>query len=72
MTERDMKGECWGCKFKMEIPGNCHIQCIRFDKYMTGNAHGIKMGWFFYPWVFDPVWKTSLCRNYEPKEVKQS
>lgn len=32
---------------------------------MTGNRHGIRNGWFFYPMVFDPGWKTKLCSNYK-------
>ena len=61
-------GECWSCKFKEEVPGDYHIKCINPDSEMTGNPHGIKNGWFFYPFLFDPIWKEKLCRNFEGKE----
>jgi len=32
---------------------------------MTGNAHGVKNGWFIYPLLFDPIWKTKECDNFE-------
>jgi hypothetical protein len=25
------------------------------------------MGWFFYPWLFDPTWKTCRCGHFEEK-----
>lgn len=33
---------------------------------IKGNAHGIKMGWFFWPANFDPVWLES-CTGFEQK-----
>ena len=33
---------------------------------VTGNPHGIKRGWFNWPWNFDPVWLES-CNGFEPK-----
>jgi len=66
-TERNMTTECWTCLHRREVPGNAHIQCEKPDPDMTGNAHGISRGWFFYPALFDPTWKTALCRNYEAK-----
>jgi hypothetical protein len=30
----------------------------------TGNPHGKRMGWFLYPFLFDPVWKEVGCPNY--------
>ncbi len=62
--------ECYSCKSKVDIPGNAHIMCINPDPLMTGVAHGIKMGWFLYPTLFDPVWKTKKCNNYEPIKIK--
>lgn len=37
------------------------------DLGIQGNAHGIKKGWFNWPWNFDPVWLDS-CSGFEPKE----
>lgn len=62
--ERTMMNECYTCKHKENVPGNCHIKCVKPDANMTGNEHGIKEGWFMYPLLFDPVWKTKECDNY--------
>ena len=67
-TERKMTNECWGCTHKKSVPGNCHIKCAKPAASMTGNEHGIKNGWFFYPSLFDPTWKTSVCNNFESVE----
>jgi hypothetical protein len=32
-----------------------------------GNPHGIKNGWFAWPFNFDPVWLES-CNGFEEKE----
>lgn len=62
-----MKTECYKCIFKQNVPGNAHIACGKPDVNMTGKAHGIKKGWFFYPYLFDPIWREKECDNY--KEV---
>lgn len=63
-----MMTECYSCKSKDNVTGNAQIKCNNPDTEMTGDAHGIRNGWFFYPILFDPTWKTKLCSNYE--EVK--
>ena len=60
--------ECYSCTHRRTIPGDCHINCVKPDAKMTGNEHGIKNGWFMYPFNFDPCWKTRDCRNFEPVE----
>lgn len=71
MTEQERKQairrECWDCEYKEEVPGNAHIQCRKPDSEMTGDPHGIRMGWFFYPLLFDPIWKTKSCSNFKVK-----
>jgi len=69
MIERDMLNECYHCQFKKEVPGNAHIRCTNPDPKMKGNPHGVKNGWFFYPILFDPVWKTKMCSNYQHHEA---
>ena len=34
---------------------------------ISGNAHGIKSGWFYWPINFDPVWLES-CNGFEAKK----
>ena len=57
---------CFGCKNHEEVPGNYHIRCKKPDPEMTGNEHGKASGWFLYPFLFDPVWATKRCKNYDP------
>jgi len=35
---------------------------------IKADPHGIKNGWFNFPWNFDPVWLL-YCDGFEPKEV---
>ena len=70
MKERNMKNECWSCKNKRPVPGNCHISCANPDLEMTGHEHGKKNGWFIYPSCYDPVWKTKDCSNFKSKTAK--
>ena len=32
-------------------------------------AHGVRSGWFNWPWDFDPTWLLT-CNGFEAKEVK--
>ena len=64
----NMRNECYFCRFMQRVPGNAHIKCTNPDPEMEGHEHGKKKGWFFYPTLFDPVWKTKCCDNFEPKE----
>ena len=57
--------QCYKRKFKRNVSGNCHITCINPDINMTGNPHGINNGWFWYPVLFDPIWGTKKCDNFE-------
>lgn len=59
--------ECYECIHKRNVPGNCHIQCNAPDPNMTGDPHGINKGWFMYPILFDPAWKTKVCVNFNKK-----
>jgi hypothetical protein len=69
---RNARKECYSCAHKRDIPGNCHIKCVKPDADMTGDLHGIRSGWFFYPRIFDPSWKTAMCKNYELNEQCKS
>ncbi|MCK5601997.1 hypothetical protein KAR91_09015 [Candidatus Pacearchaeota archaeon] len=72
MGERTMMDECYQCVNKRPVPGNCHIDCANPDPEMTGDPHGMKNGWFIYPFCFDPVWKTKDCVNFESKAVSDA
>jgi hypothetical protein len=37
---------------------------------IKGNPHGIKHGWFNWPWNFDPLW-LEQCNGFERKEVNE-
>lgn len=67
-----MMNNCYKCKSRRDVPGNCHIQCVTPDAEMTGDEHGIKNGWFMYPLLFDPIWATKKCRNYKSIESSVS
>lgn len=60
------KTNCYLCIHKRSVPGDTHISCTKPDPKMTGNIHGIRNGWFLYPYCFDPIWKTKACDNYQP------
>lgn len=68
---RNMMNECYTCQNRCDIPGDAHSRCLKPDFGMTGNTHGVINGWFFYPFNFDPIWKTKDCVNYLAKEVKK-
>ena len=59
------KTSCGSCKHIRSVSGNCHVLCSKVDITMTGKEHGIKNGWFAYPFNFDPIWRTSECASYE-------
>jgi hypothetical protein len=65
MKELDKHNECWSCVSKKSVPGNAHIKCADPDPEMTGHPRGIENGWFYYPQLFDPVWKTKMCSNFK-------
>jgi hypothetical protein len=65
--KQNMHDECYTCRHARKVSGDCHIACANPDPEMTGNPHGITKGWFHYPVLFDPVWKTKDCNNYDRK-----
>jgi len=66
VTDRGLvRNECYKCIHKRNVSGNTHIKCVKPDFEMTGDTHGIGMGWFIYPELFDPAWMTHKCANFE-------
>lgn len=56
--------DCYNCIFRNDLPGNAHSSCSNHYAKVTGNEHGKRNGWFFWPYNFDPVWLES-CTGFE-------
>lgn len=62
--------KCHNCNnSEIAIGSGHHIFCKNPDREMTANPHGIRNGWCFYPFNFDPIWLTKQCSNYSDKEI---
>lgn len=61
-----MKPDCYKCFHRLDIPGDCHSRCNNFAAKVSGNAHGIRQGWFRWPLNYDPVWLES-CDGFSDK-----
>jgi hypothetical protein len=48
--------DCYKCVHRRNVPGDAHSGCANSAARVTGNSHGIRMGWFLWPANFDPVW----------------
>lgn len=64
----DTKPDCYKCKHRGELLVGLHSTCANREAKVTANAHGIKSGWFFWPYNFDPVWLVS-CDGFAPREA---
>jgi len=40
------------------------------DLNIKGNPHGIRNGWFNWPWNFDPTW-LERCDGYTSRQAQQ-
>lgn len=51
------KFDCYSCRYQGDVANSAHICCEHlFPKNIKGDSHGIKNGWFCFPFNFDPVW----------------
>jgi len=67
------KTSCYKCINRGSVPGSAHISCLKPNPNMEGDNHGIKEGWFNYPYDFDPVWRIGECENFvsiEPNKIE--
>jgi len=48
-------------------PPQVSTQAIAAKFEIKANPHGIRQGWFNWPWNFDPTWLEN-CNAYEPNE----
>jgi hypothetical protein len=62
----DQKPDCYKCVHRLDVPGDCHSRCNNHAAKVRGNAHGIKRGWFRWPFNFDPVW-LDACDGWSDK-----
>lgn len=66
--------DCYKCVHRLNVPGSTHSRCNNFQARATGHEHGIKNGWFLWPFNFDPTWLTScngFSDNPEDKKDRQ-
>lgn len=62
----DQKPDCYKCVHRLDVPGDCHSRCNNHAAKVRGNEHGIKHGWFRWPFNFDPVW-LEACDGWSDK-----
>ena len=62
-----IKPDCYECKYRETIPGDCHSSCANKKAHVDGNEYGRKNGWFMWPWNFDPTWLIS-CDGFKAKD----
>lgn len=62
------KPNCYDCIYRHDIPGDCHSGCANLCANVSADLHGIRKGWFVWPFNFDPVW-LNTCDGYKPKTV---
>ena len=93
------KPNCYECKHRRNLVGDCHSSCAHPDSGygnnpldsllalmgkrvhnlnplgeklgIAGNLHGIKHGWFCWPWNYDPIW-LETCNGFEAKGGESS
>lgn len=63
----DKNPNCYECSYRREITWDCHSDCRNCDAKVKGNPHGIKNGWFRWPFNFDPTWLVE-CDGFKQKE----
>lgn len=66
-TSESMSGACYNCKYRGCVPGDTHSCCNNSLAIAFGEEHGIRNGWFFHPFNFDPVW-LRYCDEFEKEE----
>lgn len=59
--------DCYKCVHRRKLLGDEHSECKSTTARVKGNAGGIRRGWFFWPFNFDPVWLVE-CTGFEAKE----
>lgn len=55
---------CHQCRHVRSIPGDAHVACAKPCPTVVGAEHGVRNGWFLYPFNFDPGWGSG-CTHFE-------
>jgi hypothetical protein len=58
---------CYKCIYRQGIAGDAHSACTNKNAIVKGDKYGIRSGWFFHPFNFDPTWLIS-CNGFESNE----
>jgi len=79
------KPNCYECKHRVNILGDCHSECKHPNAFLhmvaamaggskyskvRANPHGVTNGWFCWPFNFDPVWLED-CELFEENSDKK-
>jgi hypothetical protein len=72
MTDKDKKKTCYQCCFRGSVPGSAHSSCSfewsrNLENAPEGDSHGIKKGWWVFPWNYDPGWMIGQCKEFKQK-----
>ncbi len=59
------KPNCYQCKHVRSVPGDAHKACANKAAKVSGAPHGIRSGWFSWPFNFDPTWLLA-CDGFDP------
>lgn len=62
-----MTPNCYDCIYRSDIPGNTYSRCNHPEALknpfeanhkleIKAVEHGVRMGWFYWPVQYDPVW----------------
>ena len=71
-----MSTDCYKCGYRGNNLGSAHIRC-RYNwskselKKPKGKPHGIKHGWWIFPFNFDPIWMLEDCPAFATEFQKE-
>ena len=59
------KPDCHKCRYRgWGLSGSHHLGCCNPAAKVRGNAHGVRNGWFTWPFDFDPIW-LEACDGFQ-------
>ncbi len=62
---------CYNCSHRGTIAGDCHSSCANKEAKVKGKEFGVRKGWFYWPYNFDPLWLIS-CDGFKQKEEEEN